>query len=132
MLDYFWIGLGGAIGSMGRFWISSLVAHRFGEAFPLGTLLVNVTGSLAIGFIVSYPMPEGRWLATPAFKVFFMTGICGGYTTFSSFSLQTFNLAQRGEWPLAALNAVLSMTLCIGAVWLGHWLGGTIGSPKAN
>jgi CrcB protein len=100
--------------------VSGLIANRFGQTFPLGTLVVNVTGSFIIGLFAAATGPEGRWLAKPAFREFFMLGICGGYTTFSSFSIQTLNLAQDGQWFRAAANSVLSLVLCLAAVWLGH------------
>ena len=120
MLNYFWIGLGGALGSMARFWFSGLVARQFGETFPLGTLLVNISGSFAIGFFATITDTEGRWLVSPAFRQFFMAGMCGGYTTFSSFSLQTLNLAQDSEWLKAGANVLGSFACCLIAVWLGH------------
>lgn len=120
MLDYFWIALGGALGSIARYWASGFVAQRFGETFPMGTLVVNITGSLAIGFFATLTEPSGRVLASPSFRRFFMVGICGGYTTFSSFSLQTLNLARDGEWCRAGLNTVLSVAACFFAVWVGH------------
>ncbi len=132
MLNYFWVGLGGALGSMGRFWFSGLIARHFGETFPLGTLLVNVSGSLLIGFFATVTGPDGRWLVSPNLRTFFMIGICGGYTTFSSFSLQTLNLAQEGKWLCAGLNALLSLSLCLLAVWIGHWLALTVTAAKGN
>jgi fluoride exporter len=120
MLSYLWIAIGGALGSVARFWFSGFVAQRFGETFPLGTILVNVTGSFAIGFFATLTSPDGRVLVSPSFREFFMIGICGGYTTFSSFSLQTLNLANDGEWLYAGLNVVFSVVLCLLAVWLGH------------
>ncbi len=120
MLSYLWIAIGGALGSVARFWFSGLVAQRFGETFPFGTILVNVTGSFAIGFFATLTSPDGRVLVSPSFRQFFMIGICGGYTTFSSFSLQTLNLAHDGEWFYAGLNVLLSVVLCLVAVWLGH------------
>ncbi len=122
MLNYFWVGLGGALGSMGRFWLSGLIARHFGEVFPLGTLLVNVSGSFVIGCIAAIAEPGGRWVISPSLSTFLMIGICGGYTTFSTFSLQTLNLVRDGHFLEAILNAVLSLTLCLLAVWLGHWL----------
>lgn len=122
MWNYLWIALGGALGSAGRYWFSGLVARHFGETFPWGTLLVNVSGCLVIGFFATVTEPDARWLVSPAFREFFMIGICGGYTTFSSFSLQTLNLARDGEWLYAGANAVLSLVLCLVAVWLGHLL----------
>jgi CrcB protein len=65
--------------------------------------------------------PEGRWLVSPRGRMFFMTGICGGYTTFSAFSLQTLDLAREGEWLYAGANAGLSLTLCLLAAWLGYF-----------
>jgi len=120
MLNYFWVGVGGALGSMARFWASGLVANRFGEVFPFGTLLVNVSGSFLIGLFATLTAPEGRWLVGPYGRNFFMTGVCGGYTTFSSFSLQTLSLARDEEWLYVALNAAANLILCLVAVWLGH------------
>lgn len=121
MLSYIWVSLGGAIGSAARFWISGLVAQRYGQTFPLGTLAVNVTGSFVIGAFAALTDPDGRLLASPSLREFFMIGICGGYTTFSSFSLQTLTLAQEGEWLRAVLNSVASFALCLLAVWIGHF-----------
>ena len=84
-------------------------------------MLINITGSFIIGFFASLTGTEGRWLMSPAFRIFFMIGICGGYTTFSSFSLQTLNLANEGEWLRAGANILLSVVLCLAGVWLG-WL----------
>ena len=120
MLSYLWIAIGGALGSVARFWFSGFVAARFGETFPLGTLLVNVSGSFVIGFFATLTGPDGRLLASPSWRQFVMIGLCGGYTTFSSFSLQTLTLAQEGEWMYASLNIVFSVAGCLVAVWLGH------------
>jgi CrcB protein len=120
MLNYVWISLGGAIGTAARFWLSGVVAQRYGQTFPYGTLAVNVTGSLIIGMFAALTEPDGRWLVSPSFRQFFMIGICGGYTTFSSFSLQTLTLAQDGEWFRAGANSIASFALCLIAVWLGH------------
>src|SRR5207247_5837935 len=89
MIAYLWIAIGGALGSVARFWFSGFVARQFGETFPWGTILVNVSGSFVIGFFATLASPDGRWLVPAGFRQFFMIGICGGYTTFSSFSLQT-------------------------------------------
>ena len=132
MWSYVWIALGGAIGSIARFWASGLVANSFGKTFPWGTILVNVTGSFAIGFFAALTGTEGRWLVTPRLREFMMIGICGGYTTFSSFSLQTLTLAEDGEWFKAGSNAVLSLALCLAAVWLGHLLATYISSMKGQ
>jgi CrcB protein len=129
MLSYLWVSVGGALGSAARFWISGLVAQRYGPTFPLGTLTVNISGSFIIGLFAALAEPEGRWLASPSFREFFMIGICGGYTTFSSFSLQTLSLAQEGEWFRAAGNAVASFALCLLAVWFGHFSVWIINKP---
>jgi len=129
MLEYVIIAIGGALGSVARYWVSGFVAQRVGEVFPFGTLVVNVTGSLFIGFFATLTAPDGRVYASPAFRQFMMIGICGGYTTFSSFSLQTLNLARDGEWFGAGANAVLSLVTCLVAVWLGHVLALMINRP---
>ncbi|MBA3962161.1 MAG: fluoride efflux transporter CrcB [Chthoniobacterales bacterium] len=120
MLTYLYVMLGGALGTGARFWLSGFVAVRFGEFFPLGTLVVNATGSFAIGFFAALTEPEGPFLAAPGFRQFFMIGLCGGYTTFSSFSLQTLDLAQEGDWWKAGSYTALSFFGCIFAVWLGR------------
>ena len=132
MIAYLWIAIGGALGSVARFWFSGIVARQVGETFPWGTILVNVSGSFVIGFFATFTSPEGRWLVPAGFRQFFMIGICGGYTTFSSFSLQTLNLMEDGEWLYAGANVVLSVVLCLGAVWLGHLLAMGLNSMKGN
>jgi fluoride exporter len=135
MLDYLFVGLGGAIGTIGRFWLNDVVSRsfgRFGETFPLGTMVINITGSFAIAFFAAMTAPEGRWLVPSRGRMFFMTGICGGYTTFSSFSLQTLELARDGEWLYAGANAALSMVLCLLAAWLGYIAGLSFKRTKGN
>ncbi len=117
---YLWVMLGSALGGGGRYWFSGVVARMFGETFPWGTLLVNVSGSLVIGFFNTITGPDGRLLVATTARQFVMIGLCGGYTTFSSFSLQTLNLARDGEWLRAGGNVVLSVVLCLVAVWVGH------------
>jgi CrcB protein len=120
MWNALWIFIGGGLGSLARWGASGLIANRFGQTFPWGTLVVNVTGSFVIGLFATATGPDGRWLARREFREFLMIGICGGYTTFSSFSLQTLTLAHDGQWFKAAANTVLSFVLCLIAVWLGH------------
>ncbi len=120
MSNYLLIALGSAIGGAGRYWISGLIAHRYGEVFPWGTILVNATGSFIIGLFATLTGPDGRLLVASEARQFVMIGLCGGYTTFSSFSLQTLNLVREGEWLWAGANIVLSVVLCLVAVWLGH------------
>lgn len=124
MWNAFWIFFGGGLGSLARWGVSGWAASTTaGQTFPLGTLIVNVTGSFVIGFFAAATGPEGRWLVPVTFREFFMLGICGGYTTFSSFSLQTLALAQEGQWFRAGANTVLSVVLCLVGVWLGHVAG---------
>jgi CrcB protein len=132
MLGYIWVGLGGALGTVARFWASGFVARHFGETFPWGTIIVNVTGSFAIGVFAALTSPDGRWLISPTFRQFFALGVCGGYTTFSSFSLQTLSLARDGEWLDAAANILLSVVLCLLGVWLGYILGAGLNSAKGE
>ena len=131
-IAYLWVALGGALGSVSRYWLSGLVAARFGETFPFGTLVINVTGSFLIGIFAALALPEGRMdSSSRAFATqFLMIGICGGYTTFSSFSLQTLNLLRDREWLYAGGNVLLSVILCMVAVWLGWLLGSIFSSTK--
>jgi CrcB protein len=126
------IFIGGGLGSVARWWISVAVAERYGQAFPWGTLFVNVSGSFLIGLFAGLTAPHGRLLAPPGFRQFFMLGVCGGYTTFSSFSLQTLALAKEGEFFRAGLNTVLSVALCLVAVWVGHAAALAISPGKAQ
>ena len=119
MLTYLWIALGGALGSVARFGCSSLISGWAGETFPFGTLAVNVLGSFVIGFFAGLTGPDGRLLVPGDVRQFVLVGICGGFTTFSSFSLQTLTLAQDGEYVRAGLNAAGSVMLCLVSVWLG-------------
>jgi CrcB protein len=135
MLAYLWVALGGALGSVGRFWLSGLVAEssqRHGSIFPWNTLIVNVTGSFLIGVLAAFTEPGGRRFLKPGGQQFLMYGVCGGYTTFSSFSLQTLNLMRDSEWLQAGGNIVLSVVLCLVAVWLGYLLGATLSATKGN
>ena len=131
-MNYLWIFLGGGLGSIARFAASGLVARWFGETFPWGTLLVNISGCLAIGLFGTLTAPEGRWMVSSTLRQFFMIGICGGYTTFSSFSLQTMSLAEEGEWARAGANVVASVVLCLAAVWVGHLLAVNFSSMKGS
>lgn len=118
-----WVALGSAVGGAGRYWCSGLVASRIGETFPWGTMAVNVVGSFAIGLFAVLSGPDSRWLVAAEARQFVMLGVLGGFTTFSSFSLQTLGLLQDGEWLPAVGNVVGSVFLCMLGVWLGHALG---------
>ena len=115
------VAIGGAIGTVARYFCSLGLARWFGETFPWGTLFVNVTGSFAIGFFFLLTAPSGRLLISPDWRIFVTVGICGGFTTFSSLSLQTLLLMRNGEWLLAGLNAFGSLALCMAAVWRGFF-----------
>jgi CrcB protein len=122
MLTYFWVALGGAIGSVARLWLGVQVTLLTGLGFPWGTILVNIIGSLVIGFVATLTGPNGRVVIPVNAQAFVMVGLCGGFTTFSAFSLQTFELARDGRLMHAAANIMLSLVLCLTAVALGHWL----------
>src|SRR5262245_39079869 len=122
MRDYMLVMSGGELGTGARFWVSGFVAGRAEAVFPLGTLIVNITGSFAIGVFAAFTDPQGALLVSPRFREFFMIGVCGGYTTFSSFSLQTLDLIRDGDWLKALLNIGLSVSCCLAAVWLGRIL----------
>src|ERR1051325_3986228 len=112
MLTYVLVMLDGALGTGARFWLSGFVAERAGEFFPLGTLVVNISGSFVVGFFAAFTASERPLLGSPQFRQFFMIGGCGGYTNFSSFSLQTFDLARDGDWLRALMNTALSFGCC--------------------
>lgn len=114
---YFWVVLGGALGSMARFGLTAAVTAVTGPAFPWATLLINVIGSFAIGLFASFT--TGAPHLPYDIAAFVMVGICGGFTTFSSFSLQTFELAQSGELLRAGIYILLSVTLCLVFVRIG-------------
>ncbi len=129
LMQYLVIGLGGALGSMLRFGVGTLIdsnVQKTGQIFPWGTIVVNVTGCFVIGFIFTISAGEGRLLLSTLTRQFIMIGILGGYTTFSSFSLQTLQLAQDGQWFGAGANVVISVVLCLVGVWLGTMLGGMV------
>lgn len=124
---YLFVALGSALGGVGRFWIGGLVAERMTKTiFPWNTLVVNVTGSFIIGILGALVAAEGKLLGPNlrSFSYYFlMIGVCGGYTTFSSFSLQTLNLMRDGQWFYVFGNIIASVVVCLIAVWLGFLLG---------
>jgi CrcB protein len=130
MATYFWIAIGSAFGGVARFWLSGVVARLMGETFPWGTLIVNVTGSLAIGIIAALTGPDGRIFMGSTTRLALMAGICGGYTTFSSFSLQTMSLFNDGEWLYGGANIAASVVLCLLAVWAGLMLGASLNALR--
>ena len=130
MLIYVYVALGGAIGSVTRFALSGAIARGVQEVFPWGTLIVNITGCFLIGLFAMLTGPDGRILVPPDFRQFFMVGICGGYTTFSSFSLQTLALARDGDMTRATVNVVASVLFCLLGVWLGSVAGAAFNQIK--
>ena len=129
-IPYILIAIGGALGSVARFALSGVAASQLGSTFPWGTLIVNVIGSFVIGFFSSFTGPDGRWTVGEGGRLFFMTGVLGGFTTFSSFSLQTLTLARDGEWLRAGGNVAGSVIICLVAVWLGHLLAVALNPPR--
>jgi CrcB protein len=130
MAAYVWIAVGSALGGMARFWCSGVAARLLGETFPWGTILVNVLGSFIIGFFATLTGPDGRVFADTLTRQFVMIGLCGGFTTFSSFSLQTLNLLQDGEWWWAGANIALSVIACLAAVVAGYVLAASLNALK--
>src|SRR6516164_4248248 len=111
--------LGGAIGSMWRFSWSGFVAERLGETFPFGTLVVNLVGSMLIGVFSCVVARVSNSVIAAALQQFLVIGICGGLTTFSSFSLQTYNLIAEGRWLSALANILFSTGFCLACVAMG-------------
>jgi CrcB protein len=130
MATYLWVAIGSALGGMARYGCSGLAARLVGETFPWGTLLVNVAGSFVIGFAATLTGPDGRIFVGSMARQFVMVGFCGGFTTFSSFSLQTLNLLNDGEWFRAGANIGGSVICCLVAVWVGHLLAGSINTMR--
>jgi fluoride exporter len=111
------VALGGALGSVVRFLLGMAVQQRAGTTFPIGTLVINVTGSLVLGFLFRFALATPA--ITPATRLFLTTGFCGGYTTFSTFSYETLALIEENELGRAALYVVLSVTLALVGVYCG-------------
>jgi fluoride exporter len=118
--QYLWIALGSAVGGALRYWSYGIALRVLGQTFPWGTLVVNVIGSAIIGFFVTFSGPDSARLVPLNARLFVTVGFCGGYTTFSTFSLETLNLLRGGEWGRATLNIFASVLLCIAGAWVGH------------
>jgi fluoride exporter len=110
----------GAFGCAARMWLSNFIAERYGPAFPVGTLVVNILGCFIIGVFAGISRPDGGLLVHPVIRQAVMIGFLGGFTTFSSFGLQTMSLLTDGELGYAVLNIALSVVLCLVAVWIGQ------------
>ena len=127
---YACVATGCVIGSVARYLVS--LALQYVPGLPWATLFVNVTGSFIIGFYGTLSGPDGRLFASAEQRQFVMTGICGGYTTFSSFSLETFRLLHAGQTVLAFVNIVVSVVGWLLAVWLGHALASRLNRLKGS
>ena len=120
--SYVSVALGSIVGAVARFLVSVLFVSQFGDGFPWGTLFVNVTGSFIIGFYAALTGPDGRLFVSARQRLFVMVGICGGYTTFSAFSLETLRFVQSGNAHTALIYLLVSAVTWIASVWLGHAL----------
>jgi len=131
---YLWVAIGGALGSVTRLGAVELGARLWGHGLPWGTLAVNIIGSFVIGFFATVTDSEmgGRWPVGVTGRQFFMTGVLGGFTTFSAFSLQTLALARNDEWTKAGGYVVGSVALCLIGVWLGHLAALAINPARAR
>ena len=116
---YLAVTFGGALGSVARFWLTAYMTALTGPRFPWGTLLINALGSFVIGVVAGITLTPARMGLHPDLRIFLMVGICGGFTTFSSFSLQTLELIQTGDLLPAAGYIVGSVVLCLAFVWAG-------------
>ncbi len=127
LYTYLLLALGGALGTLARFGLG-VAALPLSQNLPWGTIVVNVAGSFIIGFFGTLTLAHGRFPVSENMRLFVMVGLCGGFTTFSSFSLQTLDLLRGGAVPRAFMNIVLSVALCLCAVTVGHmlasWLNG--------
>jgi len=121
---YLWVALGSALGGVARYWMSLVAVRLVGETFPWGTLVINILGSFVIGYFGTLTMPDGPRPASMEMRLFVMVGICGGFTTFSSFSLQTLELLRGGESLRALAYVAASVLLCVAGTALGHFLAG--------
>ena len=122
--SYFWVALGSMLGGMSRFFVSNFVTQRQSGTFPWGIMIINISGSFVIGVLAALTQTAGKLTTSRIFVVqLFMVGICGGYTTFSSFSLETLKLLRDKQWLWAGGNVALSVVACMVAVWAGFMLG---------
>jgi len=127
---WLFVALGGAIGSVARYGIS-LAALPISRTLPWGTIIINVAGSLVIGFFGTLTLTGGKYPVSENVRLFVMVGLCGGFTTFSAFSLQTLDLIRDGSVLRAAANIILSVSLCVGAVAVGHVLASRLNGGAA-
>ena len=115
--NYLWIAVGAVVGASARYFLSLLIDRNFASSFPYGTLLINISGSLILGFFLVFSTE--RALLDPRWRLLVAIGFCGSYTTFSSFAFESFALMEQGQWLLSGLNIVGSNVLCLAAVLAG-------------
>ncbi len=115
--NYIWIALGAVVGASARYFLSTLISRDFVSAFPYGTLLINLTGSLVLGFFLIFSTE--RALLDPRWRLLIAVGFCGSYTTFSSYAFESFALVEQGQWLLSGINIVANNALCLAAVLAG-------------
>jgi fluoride exporter len=124
MTKYLMVAIGGAFGSVLRFWVGGYVDNRLGTRFPTGTFIINVTASFLIGFVITLLGERTSW--SPNWRYLIPIGFIGGYSTFSTFEYETFRVLQEGELLIAGLNVFLSVVVGFFSVWLGVITGRTI------
>jgi len=118
---YLWVAVGSALGGMLRYGLARWL-EPVSAGFPWGTFVVNVLGCFVIGYFGTLTLAGGKYAVAENWRIFVMVGVCGGFTTFSSFSLQTFERLRSGAWAVAAAYVVASVLVCLGSVALGHVL----------
>jgi fluoride exporter len=129
---YLWVAIGGAVGSVARFWLGNAMAEAVGAAFPWGTLLINILGSFVISFFGGLTGMGHRFALPSEARIFVTVGLCGGFTTFSSFSLQTVELARTGQAGRAALYVAASVIIGLAACAVGVWAASAINQQMAS
>ena len=130
MMTYLWIAIGSALGGMARYALTIATVEVGGGLFPWGTLGINVIGSFVIGLFFALTTAEGALPAGPTFRLFVMTGLCGGFTTFSAFSLQSVQLLRNAQYGAAFGYMAGSVILCVAVASLGFWMGARLGLPS--
>ena len=116
-MNYLWIAVGAVVGASARYFLSSVVTRSVSAPFPYGTLVINVTGSLVLGFFLIYSTE--RVLLDPRWRQLLAIGICASYTTFSSYAFESFALMEQGQWLMMGFNILVSNALCLAAVLAG-------------